>query len=143
MGIGQFVEEADLLRPDRIGPAPVEVAGLPSNHNQGHRNLAVRCTEQLQRPPHDIAVEGAAEPLVGRDDDESLPARIPAKKQRVGLGVGPEGQAAQHLLHLEGVGACLQDALLSPAQLRGRHQLHRLGDLLRALDRRDAPLNIP
>ena len=48
------------------------------------------------------------------------------------LRIGPQGEAGQHLLHLERIGAGLQDTLLGPAQLGRRHQLHGAGDLLDA-----------
>ena len=53
-------------------------------------------------------------------------------------GIDARGDAAQHALHLDGVGTRAHDPLLRAAQLRRGDHLHRLGDLLRVLDRADA-----
>ena len=48
----------------------------------------------------------------------------------------------QHALHLHGVRPRVHDPLLRAAQLRRGDHLHRLGDLLRVLDRADPPPEI-
>ena len=62
----------------------------------------------------------------------------PILEQRVERGVDARGDAAQHALHLNGVGTRVDDPLLRAAQLRRGDHLHRLGDLLRVLHRPNA-----
>jgi hypothetical protein len=67
-----------------------------------------------------------------------LPHRPSVGQQRVNRRIDPRRDAAQHPLHLHRIGARVHDPLLRAAQFRRRHHLHRLGDLLRVLDRADS-----
>jgi hypothetical protein len=57
-------------------------------------------------------------------------------------GIDARRDAGQDALHLRGVGTRVDDALLRAAQLRRGDHFHRLGDLLRVLDRADPATQI-
>ena len=63
--------------------------------------------------------------------------RLACGQQRVDGRIDSGRHAAQHAPHLPRVGPRVRDPLVRAAQLRCGDHLHRLGDLLRVLDRAD------
>ena len=112
---------------------PTQTAAVPS----------ALAAQELEGPAQDVRVEGAGEPLVGGDDDESL--RGPSRRTSSGCASSPSApdQGAEQLRHLVGVGPRREDALLGAPQLRRGDELHRAGDLLRRLDGADPPPDVP
>src|ERR1700674_83187 len=90
-----------------------------------------------------VDVDGTAQPLVGGDKDHHRAAAFPAHEEGVLVLGRPLADRLQDLDHLVGVGARRLDGRLRAAQTGRRHDLHRLGDLLRVLDRVDAANDVP
>jgi hypothetical protein len=87
-----------------------------------------------------VGVEAAAQPLVAghhKDQRVAVGPRLADGEQRVDRGIDARRDAGQDALHLRRIGTRVDDALLRAAQLGRRDHLHRLGDLLRVLDRAD------
>jgi hypothetical protein len=86
----------------------------------------------------DVDVERAAQAAIGRDHDHADALHFVAFLEermaivRIGL-----RQIADDRADLLGIGARQAHAVLGATHLAGRHHLHRLGDLLRALHARD------
>ena len=143
VGVGQPVQEADHVALERPRPPPVEVARLAPDHDQ--RDLGgVRLAHELERAADDVGVEGAGQPLVRRDDHDLAARPLALLEERMLVSSLPSGahQSAEQLGHLARVGARREDALLGPAELRRRDELHRARDLLRGLDGADPPLDV-
>jgi hypothetical protein len=125
-----------VLRADPDLPAFEEVAGLSADHVELDAGFALLGDEAARRAD-DVGVEGAAEALVGGDHDQQRAAAAAVLQQRVRLGVGTRGEGVEDLHHLARVRPGREHRFLGAAELgRGDH-LHRLGDLLRALDAAD------
>jgi hypothetical protein len=128
---------------DDLRPAAAEEVSPLAPDRQNLDRLTLVLAHEGRRGLRQIRVEGPGQPLVGRDEHEQV-ARVAARvHQRV-----PEvlarlrGQVCQHLRHLHGEGARRDRALLRTLQLRRRDHLHGLRDLLRILDRLDAPADV-
>ena len=112
---------------------------------------AVQRRYLLFGPALHVRVEGAAQALVARDDQDQglartgLAAVVAARRrqQRVlHLARRHGGEMLRHLAQFQGVRARREDLVLRATQLRRGDHLHRLGDLLRVLHRPDAPAKI-
>ena len=93
------------------------------------------------RLAHDRGVEAAGKAAVGGGDDQQMHlVRAGAGQQRRRARLPPCSRASEAsiALHALGIGPRRLGLLLGAAQLRGRHHLHRRGDLLRRLDAADA-----
>jgi len=119
-------------------------AALAADDVEEHR-LALR--HQLvglpARGADDVGVERSGEAAVaGRDDDQVRVVLARADKQlralRTRRDLGCE--RGHDLGHARRIGPRRSRVLLGTAQLRRRHHVQRLGDLLRRLDRADAEL---
>src|SRR5262245_56918840 len=106
----------------------------------GHQRVGALACE-----PHDRRVERAAQAALGGADQEQMHAVA------AGAGEQPRGRAevadrggdvAEHLPHALGIGPRGFRRRRRPAQLGGRHHLHRLGDLLRRLGGGDAHAHV-
>ena len=89
-----------------------------------------------------VGVEGAREAAVRRHDDDQpvvLRVQVAAGQQRMVRLVQDRGEVRDHLVELLAVGTRGQRRLLGPAQLGGRDELHRPGDLLDVLGGADPP----
>ena len=152
--LGQVVvhpaEISDELPLDGIASVAADITALLSDgrHRQEWsllRGVLLRyraVLHQLGQAPDDIGVVDPAQPLVGSDGHQETAFDRPPFHQRVGQVLGPFGQALQHLIELVGEGTRRRDAVLSPAQLGRRHQLHGARDFFRILDAADAPLDL-
>ena len=87
----------------------------------------------------DVRVEAAAQAAVAGDHDQQRPALSGGgdAQQRVRVLIDARYQAVEHVQHPLRERPRRDDALLRAPQARGRDHLHRLGDLLRRLDRAD------
>ena len=84
----------------------------------------------------DVAVEGAAESFVGRDDDKEDVFKAPHFVVRgldavAGIDIGGYGS------ELVGIGTHADDSVLGTAELGSGDHLHGRSDLLRGADRGD------
>ena len=81
--------------------------------------------------------------FVGSDQDEQVTLIAAQIEQRMmKVFVGSLRELAQHFRHLVRKRTRRHDAILRASELRGRHHLHGLGDLLRVLYRLNAPANV-
>ncbi len=89
--------------------------------------------------PHDAGVEAAGKATIrSRDHDEvSLVGAGARKKQRRGRSRNAAGKIGDHARHAQRIGTRAFSGSLRAAQLRRRHHLHRLRDLLRGLHASD------
>src|SRR2546429_1056942 len=122
---------------------PIFEVGDPLLPDQVQVDPGALALELLDAPPRladQIGVERAAQPPVGGDDHERDPAALPP-------GLAQQGeplrqlrcvQVADHLGQGGRVRPRRDDPVLGALQLRRGHELHRLRDLARALDRLDA-----
>ena len=97
-----------------------------------------------ERLAHDVGVEGAGQATVAGHRDHGDRTDLGAllhEGELLGL-LGVRGEVHHHLDHVGGVRPQRLDARLVAAQLGRRDHLHGLGDLARALDRRDAPADV-
>ncbi len=142
--IRQLIKDVNPLPLPLNVPAAKEISGFSAHHQDGHLHFGISgLPEILGRLSQDVRVEGPAKSLVGGNDHQSLASRLRPHEKRVLLGIGPQGQRADHLLEFARIGTGLRDSLLGTAQLRRGHHLHGLRDLLRAFDAIDAPADIP
>src|SRR5205807_8964877 len=90
-----------------------------------------------------VGIEGSTKTFVGRYQDDQI-AFVTARIEQwmMELFGRLRGQLAKHFAHLVGERTGVDDAILRALQLRGRDHLHRFGDLLRVLDRLNAPANV-
>ena len=140
------LEQADFLVEHVEAAALEEVAALAADER--HRDVAairrLRLVDrELQRRLGDVGVEAAAQAAVGGDHDQQRARRQRiVVQQRVRRVVGARRQVVEDPEHFLRVRTAAQNAFLRAAQLRGRDHLHGLRDLLRRLDRANAPTNV-
>jgi len=85
----------------------------------------------------DVRVEPAAQPALGRHDDEQVDLIAPRTDKQRGCAVLGRRlvEVGQHRIHTPSVGTRRLGGLLRTAQLGSGHHLHGLGDLARRLHR--------
>ena len=137
--IAQLLEDADLLeqhRRSRGGRRNRGLCGRPGRACTARRCSTMKAPAalmtlvlKLPHSPLSPVTMITSVRLSGR-------ARAPSSSGWID-GSTRDGDARQHALHLHGVRPRAHDPLLRAAQLRRGDHLHRLGDLLRVLDRAD------
>ena len=136
VGERRALAEALEVGGDRHAGAAHGVAALAAD---GQDPQVARVLRDLAgREAHGVGVEGAREAAVrGHDDDQPVVLRVQvaAGQQRVVRLVQDRGEVRDDLVELLAVGTRGQRGLLGPAQLGGRDELHRPGDLLDVLRR--------
>ena len=95
--------------------------------------------QEFERLPEDIGVIGAAQPPVGRNNDQFDLLISPDCQQRVALLRDASRQAVEHREHLPGIGTRGNDTVLGFAQPCSRDEFHRAGDLLNIFGAANAP----
>src|SRR5215207_5824267 len=114
----------------------------------GGEDDVLALTLQVVRRPDagadDLAVEGARKAAIAGDQEHPDLADVLALEQdrQVGDVLRRLRRVARHPPHRRRVRAQREDPLLGAAQPGGRDHLHRPGDLLDVLDRRDAVLEL-
>ena len=90
----------------------------------------------------DVGVERTRQTTLGGDDHQHVDLILAGagEQGRGALTTRARGEAGDHALDPLGVRATSHRRFLRAAQLGGGDHLHRLGDLLRRLDRADADL---
>ena len=96
----------------------------------------------VQHQLEEIAVEGAAETLVGGDKNDATCLHRALRQEGMKLLVHPGGHGGEHVGHELRVGPPRERDLLRLLHLRRGHQLHRLGNLAGVLDRLDAAADV-
>ena len=94
----------------------------------------------VARKAGDLAVEAAAQAALGRADDQQMRVVLAGaghQRRRVAAAADGIGDVGQHRAHPLRIGTRRLGSFLRTAQLRRGDHLHRLGDLLRRLDRGD------
>src|SRR5690606_37256074 len=95
--------------------------------------LAHRCERGLEQ----VDVQAAAQPAIGRDDDEADRFRFALDEVRMAVIRVRHAQVADHTADALGVRPRSAHALLGFTHLARGHHFHGLGYLLRALEARD------
>src|SRR4029079_19271330 len=91
----------------------------------------------------EVCIESATQTFVSSDQDQQVTLIAAIVEQRMmKIFVGALRELAQNLRHLVCKRARRDNAVLRASELRGRHHLHGLGDLLRVRDRLDAPADV-
>jgi hypothetical protein len=139
VGKRHLLKDADRFITDVESTTTEEVASFPTDQAEG--NVASRCfvEDELSGRFDDVGIEAAAQTAVRRDDNQQrTPGTLRRKtKQRMRILIDARDQTVQHLQHPLGERARRNHPILRAFQPgRGDH-LHRLGDLLRRLDRAD------
>ena len=135
----QALEDAGLLVAHVEAAAAEEVAPLAAD--QAERDLAARVSLTMNWPAALMTFElklphSPRSPVITMSSGRPLRlGRHP--QQRVGILLDARHQAVQHLQHALRERPRGDDAILRALEARGRDHLHRLGDLLRRLDRAD------
>ena len=134
-------EDADVLRVDRVTVFREEIGTLPPDADQLHVSgpvlFAVLRLDVGDRGLDDVRVEGAAQaPVRGHDHDRHFFRRTDGE-ERVRRDVDDGRQVPEDAFHGARVGSRRHHPVLGAAQLRRGDHLHRLGDLLGALDAAD------
>ena len=89
-----------------------------------------------------VVVEPSTESPVGGHTDHAEPLGFADRQQRVAPGIHPECEAVQNLHELHGVRPEILHAHLGGLELRGRHHIHRPGDLPGFLNSSDLSFNV-
>ena len=99
-----------------------------------------KLADMVARKPRDLAVEAAAQAALRRADDEQMHVVLAGsghQGRRIAAAAHRFGDVGQHGAHALRIGTRGLGGLLRATQLRRGDHLHRLGDLLRRLDRGD------
>ncbi len=102
--------------------------------------LALELADVVARKTRDLAVEAAAKAALGGADDEQMRVVLAGaghQRRRVAAAADRLGDVGEHRAHALRIGTRGLGGLLRATQLRRGDHLHRLGDLLRRLDRGD------
>jgi len=143
--IGGLVGQADRFARNRSVAFAEEIAALAANQLQLDGSLGTLLDEAL-RAFDEVRIEGAGEAFVGAEYQQQDVVLLAAGEQLVLAGQVVErrgrGYVGQHAAQHTAVWTRPDDAILRAAQLGRRDHLHGLGDLLRVLDRADAPPDV-
>src|SRR5512146_2609052 len=138
VGMGQRPQDVHVLLSElHLAPAE-EIAGLAPHRE--HDDLLVPVAVVVEEPvgrPQQVRVEPSAQAPVRGDHQEGQLRPLPRRQERMAPFLRPAGDRLHDFAHLPGVRPRGRDGVLRPLELRRRHHLHRLGDLLRALDAAD------
>ena len=103
-------------------------------------SLALKLADVVARKAGDLAVEAAAQAALGRADHQQVRVVLAGaghQRRRIAAAADRIGAVGEHGAHPLRIGPGRLGSFLRTAQLRRGDHLHRLGDLLRRLDRGD------
>src|SRR2546423_3596581 len=127
---------------DDLRAATIEIATLATNSDPLDRLPWIFFNESL-RGFDQIRIECAAQTFVGSNqhDEITLVTSLVEERMMKVFG-GLTGQIAENFVHLIRKRPRVDNAVLRALQLRSRNHLHGFSDLLRVLDRLNAPANV-